>query len=64
MRRERERERRYVLFRSKVDDELPQGLASVLGVHIPDGVGNSGGGEMDDTLFRTEPTVLRVSDHF
>lgn len=36
----------------------------MLGVHIPDGVGNSGGGKMNDTLFRAEPTVLGVGDHF
>lgn len=54
----------HILFGSKVNDKLPQGLAGVLGVHIPDGVGNSGSSKMNDTLFRAEPTVLRVRHHF
>ena len=50
------------LFRGEVDDQLPQGLASALGKHVPHGVVNGGGREGNDALLGAEPAVLRVAD--
>jgi hypothetical protein len=49
------------LFRGHFGQELPEGLGFGSGVEIPDSVDQGGGGEMDHSFFRTEPTKLGVA---
>jgi hypothetical protein len=48
--------------RSEVDDELPKGLSTGTSVEVPDGVGNSTGGDGNDTLLGPDPAELGVRD--
>lgn len=36
----------------EIGNELPEGFLLVLGVEVPYGIRDGGGGEVDDTLFR------------
>ncbi len=52
------------LLGGHVGEQTPEGLAFGLGVEVPDGVDEGGGGEVDDTFFGAEPAELGVAGDF